>query len=85
MRQSADCNKDMARKDLIWRWRRHRLCKGNHSWRDDGIAVAIALALLDAEDIAHPRLEAVFTVDEETGMLGAVGMKDVSMLRVGRC
>ena len=47
---------------------------------DDGIAVAMALALLDAEDVCHPRLEAVFTVDEETGMDGAVGL-DVSMLR----
>ena len=47
---------------------------------DDGIAVAMALALLDADDIPHPRLEAVFTVDEEIGMLGAVGMEDVSML-----
>ena len=47
---------------------------------DDGIAVAMALAILDADDIPHPRLEAVFTVDEEIGMLGAVGLEDVSML-----
>ena len=47
---------------------------------DDGIAVAMALAILDADDIPHPRLEAVFTVDEEIGMLGATGL-DVSMLR----
>ena len=40
----------------------------------------MALAILDANDIPHPRLEAVFTVDEEIGMLGAVGMEDVSML-----
>lgn len=38
---------------------------------DDGIAVAYALALLDADDICHPPLEVVFTVDEEVGMLGA--------------
>ena len=47
---------------------------------DDGIAVAMALAILDADDIPHPRLEAVFTVDEEIGMLGATAL-DVSMLR----
>ena len=47
---------------------------------DDGIAVAMALAILDADDIHHPRLEAVFTVDEEIGMLGATAL-DVSMLR----
>ena len=47
---------------------------------DDGIAMAMALAILDADDIPHPRLEAVFTVDEEIGMLGATAL-DVSMLR----
>lgn len=41
---------------------------------DDGIAVAFALAILDAEDILHPALEVVITVDEEIGMLGAAGM-----------
>ncbi len=38
---------------------------------DDGVAVAYALALLDSEDIRHPRLEIVITVDEEVGMDGA--------------
>ena len=47
---------------------------------DDGIAVAMALALLDAQDIPHPRLEVVLTVDEEVGMLGAAAL-DASPLR----
>ena len=47
---------------------------------DDGIAVAYALALLDADDIKHPRLEVVITVDEETGMDGARAI-DLSMLQ----
>lgn len=47
---------------------------------DDGIAVAYALAILDAEEIAHPRLEVIITVDEEVGMEGADGL-DVSMLK----
>ena len=38
---------------------------------DDGIAVAYILAILDAEDIAHPRIEVVITTDEEVGMEGA--------------
>ena len=38
---------------------------------DDGIAVAYALAVLDSEELIHPPIEAVFTVDEEIGMLGA--------------
>ena len=38
---------------------------------DDGIAVAYALAVLDSDDIPHPKLEIVFTVREEVGLLGA--------------
>ncbi|MCH5188184.1 MAG: aminoacyl-histidine dipeptidase [Oscillospiraceae bacterium] len=38
---------------------------------DDGIAVAMGLALLASSDIPHPPLEVVLTVDEEIGMLGA--------------
>lgn len=47
---------------------------------DDGIAVAYALAILDSNDIPHPPLEAVFTVDEEIGMLGAAAI-DCSPLK----
>ena len=46
---------------------------------DNGIGAAIALALLDDGTLRHPRLEAVFTTDEETGMNGAVGI-DLSEL-----
>ena len=41
---------------------------------DDGIAVAYALAILDDDSIKHPDIEAIFTVDEEVGMLGAEAM-----------
>ncbi len=50
---------------------------------DDGIAVAYALAILDDEEIKHPRLEVVITVDEETGMHGARAI-DLSMLKGSR-
>lgn len=46
---------------------------------DDGIAVAYALALLDAEDIPHPKLEVVLTTAEEVGMEGAKNI-DLHML-----
>jgi dipeptidase D len=39
---------------------------------DNGIGVASIMALLSSTDIAHPALEAMFTVDEETGMTGAM-------------
>ena len=41
---------------------------------DDGIGVAYMLAVLEASDISHPPLTALFTVDEETGMTGAAGI-----------
>ncbi|MGN1115271.1 MAG: aminoacyl-histidine dipeptidase [Candidatus Ornithomonoglobus sp.] len=41
---------------------------------DDGIAVAMALAVLEADDITHPALECIFTTDEEIGMLGATAL-----------
>ncbi|MGM9601749.1 MAG: aminoacyl-histidine dipeptidase [Faecousia sp.] len=53
--------------------------KGTTLGGDDGIALAYALAILDDESIAHPALEVVITVDEETGMEGATGI-DLSML-----
>lgn len=46
---------------------------------DDGIAVAMALAILEDKNAIHPPLEVVFTTDEETGMDGAVGL-DASVL-----
>ncbi|MBQ9360817.1 MAG: aminoacyl-histidine dipeptidase [Lachnospiraceae bacterium] len=45
--------------------------RGTTLGADDGIAVAMALAILDSDEYEHPALEAVFTVDEETGMDGA--------------
>lgn len=47
---------------------------------DDGIAVAMALAILDSDDIPHPPLEALITTDEEVGMGGANAF-DASLLR----
>ncbi len=45
--------------------------KGTTLGADDGIGVAAALAILDAEDIQYGPMEALFTVDEESGMTGA--------------
>ncbi len=47
---------------------------------DDGIAVAMGLAILEDDALAHPPLEVLFTTDEETGMDGAVGL-DASRLK----
>ncbi len=45
--------------------------RGTTLGADNGIGVATALAVLAARDLAHPAVEALFTVDEETGLTGA--------------
>lgn len=42
---------------------------------DNGIGVATILAILDSKDIPHPAIDALFTIDEETGMTGALGLQ----------
>ena len=42
---------------------------------DDGIGVAAQLAILAADDIEHGPIECLFTIDEETGLTGAFGLK----------
>ena len=41
---------------------------------DNGIAIALALSLVDSPDVRHPALELLFTVDEETGLTGVLQM-----------
>ena len=50
---------------------------------DDGIAVAYELAILDANNISHPRVECIFTVDEEVGLNGAAAI-DLSVCKAKR-
>ncbi|WP_431167555.1 aminoacyl-histidine dipeptidase [Tenacibaculum halocynthiae] len=42
---------------------------------DNGLGVASIMAVLSSSDIAHPAIEALFTIDEETGMTGAMGLE----------
>ncbi len=42
---------------------------------DNGIGVATIMALLESNDIPHPAFDALFTIDEETGMTGALGLE----------
>lgn len=73
--KEADCDIDLEKDGLRiavdgdWVY-----AKGTSLGGDDGIAVAYALAILAADDIPHPALEAVFTVDEEIGLLGATAL-----------
>lgn len=49
--------------------------KGTTLGADNGIGVATIMSVLESNTIAHPALEALFTIDEETGMTGAMGLK----------
>jgi len=42
---------------------------------DNGLGVATIMAILESNTIAHPYIDALFTIDEETGMTGAIGLK----------
>ena len=42
---------------------------------DNGLGVAAIMGVLASKDIKHPAIEALFTIDEETGMTGAQGLK----------
>ena len=53
------------------------LCaKGTTLGADDGIGVAMQMAILQSTDIEHGPIQCVFTRDEETGLTGAMGMKN---------
>ena len=49
--------------------------KGTTLGADNGMGVAAIMTLLESNEIAHPPLEALFTIDEETGMTGAMGLE----------
>ncbi|GHV35338.1 aminoacyl-histidine dipeptidase [Bacteroidia bacterium] len=51
------------------------VAKGTTLGGDNGIGVAMELALLASDDIEHGKIECLFTVDEETGLTGAIGLE----------
>lgn len=75
------CDIDLRKEPLRLCVRDGRIsAEGTSLGGDDGIAVAYILALLDDQNISHPRLEMVVTTEEETGLTGAHGI-DLSMLQ----
>ncbi len=68
-----DFEKDPIQAYVDGEWIRSR---GTTLGADDGIGVATILAILDSDDIVHPPLEGLFTVDEETGLTGAFALKE---------
>jgi len=50
--------------------------KGTTLGADNGLGVATIMSILESSDISHPRIEALFTIDEETGMTGALKLDE---------
>lgn len=74
--KEPDCLKDMEKEGLELEVDGDFLsAKQTSLGGDDGIAIAYALALLASDEYEHPALEAIFTVDEEIGMLGASALE----------
>jgi len=67
-----DFDKDAIQPYIDGEWLK---AKGTTLGADDGIGVAIQLALLEANDIEHGPMECLFTVDEETGLTGAFNLE----------
>lgn len=79
--KEADCEIDFQKDGLTLQLENNIIsAKGTTLGGDDGIAIAYTLAILSSKDIPHPPIEAVFTVDEEIGMLGAAAI-DCSPLK----
>ena len=53
--------------------------KGTTLGADNGLGVAAIMAYLESDSLPHPAIEALFTIDEETGMTGAEGLKAGSL------
>lgn len=82
--KTAECTKDMEKDGLDLILDGDTItADGTTLGADDGIAVAMALAILDSDTIQHPRVEAVFTTDEEVGLDGAAAL-DVKHLTAKR-
>ena len=68
-----DFQKDALKPVVDGEWVR---ASGTTLGADNGIGLAAALAVLESQDLQHGPIEAFFTVDEETGMIGANGLTD---------
>ena len=73
--KNPDCQIDMDKEGLrLYRDGDFLRAEGTTLGADDGVAMAYALAILDSSEIEHPDFEAVFTSDEEVGLLGATAL-----------
>ncbi len=67
-----DFEKDPIKPRIVDEW---VYATGTTLGADNGLGVAVAMAVLEAKDLQHGPVEALITIDEETGMTGARGLK----------
>jgi dipeptidase D len=74
--KNGDTNFDFEHQGIeMWQDGDWVKARGTTLGADNGIGVAAIMTLLASSDIPHPALEALFTIDEETGMSGALALK----------
>ena len=79
--KEENCNIDFEKDGLcVYQEDGFLKAKGTTLGADNGIAVSYILTILESKDIPHPAIEAVFTTDEEIGMVGALAL-DASVLK----
>ena len=82
--KTPDCNIDFEKDGLdLYIEDDFLKARGTTLGADNGIAVAMIMAILESDNISHPPIEAVFTTDEEIGMIGARAL-DMSVLNGNR-
>lgn len=80
LQKTSDCSIDLEKEGLdIYIDGDYIKARGTTLGADNGIAVAMILAILESDNIPHPPIEALFTSDEEIGMVGALAL-DMGLL-----
>ena len=80
LQKTPDCKIDLEKERLdIYVDGDFVKARGTTLGADNGIALAMVLAILESDDIPHPAIEALFTSDEEIGMVGALAL-DMGLL-----
>lgn len=79
--KNSDKDHDFEKDPIEWDIKGNRLyAKGTTLGADNGIGVAMMLALMKDKSLSHPALECLFTTDEEVGLIGATNL-DISLIK----
>jgi dipeptidase D len=79
--KSGAAEHDFLKDPIKWKKEEKDFVSANETTlgADNGIGIALALAIAENKELKNPNLEILITVDEETGLTGAFGLKDNSL------